>query len=937
MLLISHRIWTVLILALSVQGVLFAQDSIPQTPTDQYTRQYTKDNPLIYEDAWDLWPYCYRSDTSEDMGYNIDLVQMILKRLNIPYVIELKQRADVLKDIKEGKADLTLGMEATFHDDYGYYSQTVTQLFTHSVVWPKGQPQVIRREADLAHHQVMVHAGSYSHHLMEEKGWGNNAIAIDDMKEAILQLSQTGEGMMVWNTASLRWLMRTYHLDNLQIASVNMSDGEYRFISRDKHLLDQIDQELSELRVEGSLVSVQNTWFYPDQQVVLIPSWIWHTLNVAIIATVILIIFIILSYYRERKAIARGKLGTRRLAMVMNVSKMSIWLYDLQEKAFIWIDKEGVPRKSYGDHSFTKRLTGKAYDNVTEAIRQVAEQEKETATVEVSTFAESNPTGGTRIYLIVFSVLRYTDDKPSLIIAAVNDVTEDRERERRTKEQLMRYQSVFDTAMIDMVYYDQDGYITDMNERAQRTLKVNLQDAIEERVNLKTIIDIEGFDFDHFDSVYVTRFLNSHGEVSPIKSRKLKDKMIYDLQVVAVRDEKGQALCIYGTGLDVTEKVNAYRHAQDSTNKLKQAVEKAEKYVRNINYAMGVGGVRLVTYSPDTHMLTIYREYDSIQHRLTQSHCMTFIEESSKHHAMRILNKMDSRTDSPISLEIKTTIHIGRRPMYLQFSFVPTYDSEGHVVSYFGMCRDMSEIKATEQQLEEQTARAQEVENLKNSFLRNMSYEIRTPLNAVVGFAELLEMEDNSLEDEEVFIQQIKDNSAHLLQLINDILFLSRLDANMIEITPQPTDFAVSFDAHCQVGWMGHEKPGVRYIVENRYSQLVVEIDDTNVGRVIEQIVSNAVSHTSEGYVRTRYDYVGDKLIIAIEDSGKGIPPELLNQIYERFAGNGQGTRLGLPICKELVEQMGGTIDIDSTQGDGTTVWISIPCKASLIVRKKDI
>jgi signal transduction histidine kinase len=304
---------------------------------------------------------------------------------------------------------------------------------------------------------------------------------------------------------------------------------------------------------------------------------------------------------------------------------------------------------------------------------------------------------------------------------------------------------------------------------------------------------------------------------------------------------------------------------------------------------------------------------------------------------MRILNKMDSRTDSPISLEIKTTIHIGRRPMYLQFSFVPTYDSEGHVVSYFGMCRDMSEIKATEQQLEEQTARAQEVENLKNSFLRNMSYEIRTPLNAVVGFAELLEMEDNSLEDEEVFIQQIKDNSAHLLQLINDILFLSRLDANMIEITPQPTDFAVSFDAHCQVGWMGHEKPGVRYIVENRYSQLVVEIDDTNVGRVIEQIVSNAVSHTSEGYVRTRYDYVGDKLIIAIEDSGKGIPPELLNQIYERFAGNGQGTRLGLPICKELVEQMGGTIDIDSTQGDGTTVWISIPCKASLIVRKKDI
>ena len=917
--------------------MLLAQDEAPQTPSDQHTRQYTEENPLIYEDAWDLWPYCYRSDTSEDMGYNIDLVQMILKRLNIPYVIELKQRADVLKDIKEGKADLTLGMGAAFHDDYGHYSQTVTQLFTHSVVWPKGKPQLIRREADLGHHKVMVHAGSYSHHLMKEKGWGDNAIAIDDMKEAILQLSQTGEGMMVWNTASLRWLMRTYHLDNLQIASVNMSDGEYRFISRDAHLLEQIDKTLSELRVEGSLVSVQNTWFYPDQQMVIIPSWIWHTLNVAIVATAILIIFAILAHYRERRAIARGQFGTRRLAMVMNVSHMSIWLYDVQKKAFIWIDKEGVPRNSYGEQSFTKRLSSEAHATVTEAIRQVVTQEKDTATVEVDTFAESNPNGGTRTYLIVFSVLRYTADKPSLIIAAVSDVTDDRKNERRTKEQLMRYQSVFETAMIDMVYYDKDGYIIDMNERAQRTLQVDLHDALEERVNLKTIIGIEGFDFDHFESLYVTRYLNSHGEVSPIKSRKLKDEMVYDLQLVAVRDEKGQTLCVYGTGLDVTEKVKAYHHAQESIDKMKQAVSEAEKYVRNINYAMGKGGVRLATYSPDTHMLTIYREHDSVQHRLTQSRCMTFIEESSKRHAMRIMNKMDSRVDSPIDAEIKTSIHIGGRPMYLQFRFIPTYDAEERIVSYFGMCRDLSEIKATELQLEKQTARAQEVEHLKNSFLRNMSYEIRTPLTAVVGFAELFEMEGNTPEDEEVFIQQIKDNSAHLLQLINDILFLSRLDANMIEITQQPTDFAVSFEAHCQVAWTGHEKPGVRYIIENRYSQLVVNIDDTNVGRVIEQIVSNSVFHTEKGYVRARYDYVGDKLMIAIEDSGKGIPPQLLSQIYERFATSGQGTGLGLPICKELVEQMGGTIDIDSTQGDGTTVWISIPCEASLIVRKRDI
>ena len=252
------------------------------------------------------------------------------------------------------------------------------------------------------------------------------------------------------------------------------------------------------------------------------------------------------------------------------------------------------------------------------------------------------------------------------------------------------------------------------------------------------------------------------------------------------------------------------------------------------------------------------------------------------------------------------------------------------------MCRDLSEIKATEVLLQKETIRAQEVEDLKNSFLRNMSYEIRTPLNAVVGFSDLFEL-DHTPEDELIFIEEIKNNSAHLLDLINDILFLSRLDAHMIEINKQPTDFSLSFANHCEAAWADYQKEGVKYIVENRYDQLVVDIDDTNIGRVIEQIVRNAVQHTDQGMVSARYDYINGKLFITIEDTGKGMSEELLSQIYERFtSGNHKGTGLGLPICKELTEQMGGTIEINSTEGKGTVVWIVIPATASAINRKND-
>ena len=110
----------------------------------------------------------------------------------------------------------------------------------------------------------------------------------------------------------------------------------------------------------------------------------------------------------------------------------------------------------------------------------------------------------------------------------------------------------------------------------------------------------------------------------------------------------------------------------------------------------------------------------------------------------------------------------------------------------------------------------------------------------------------------------------------------------------------------------------VNYIIENPYQQLVVDIDATNLGHIIEQVTANAAQYTQSGTVRTRYDYIGRRLMISVEDTGQGISQDILNRIYERFAaGPNKGSGLGLPICKELTEQMGGTMDISSEEGLG--------------------
>ena len=349
-------------------------------------------------------------------------------------------------------------------------------------------------------------------------------------------------------------------------------------------------------------------------------------------------------------------------------------------------------------------------------------------------------------------------------------------------------------------------------------------------------------------------------------------------------------------------------------------------YVKNIDYVLRVGGISMATYHLDTHTLTIYSEIGHARYALTQTRAISLIAEESKKQALRILNKMENQASGSLHGEIKCIIRQKGKPLYLEFHCIPLYH-QGKIKEYFGMCRDISELKAIENQLAKETVRAQEVEVIKNAFLRNMSYEIRTPLNSVVGFSELFEME-HTPEDEAIFIDEIKSSSASLLKLINDILFLSRLDAGMITINPKPVDFAAICESRCEAVWHHLKKPSVEYIVRNPYKRMVVEIDEANLSLVVDKVITNAVQYTTKGTVEARYDYMGDQLIISVEDTGPGIPQAAVEHIFERFVtGASTGAGLGLSICHELIEYMGGKIQLKSEEGKGTTVWITLPCK----------
>ena len=304
-----------------------------------------------------------------------------------------------------------------------------------------------------------------------------------------------------------------------------------------------------------------------------------------------------------------------------------------------------------------------------------------------------------------------------------------------------------------------------------------------------------------------------------------------------------------------------------------------------------------------------------------------------------MLNRVDHLSPYNIDVTIETELRDKKgRQIWMLFNMVPMLGDSGKVERYYGLCREMTDMVEMEKLLAVETKKAQETELLKQSFLSNMSYEIRTPLNNVVGFAELFNTPHDEA-DEPAFVEQIKINSNNMLTLVNDVMLLSSLDANMVEYHKNDIDFAKTFAAHCQMGW-SDALPQVKTIIDNPYDSLVINIDEEHVGQVIEKLCWLSALTLKEGFVKARYEYRRGELLITLEDTGDGIPEEGMAHLFDRFVHNVDnhllGTGLDLPIVQAMVNQMGGTIEIESTLHKGTTAWVSIPCEAKNIERRHE-
>ena len=669
---------------------------------------------------------------------------------------------------------------------------------------------------------------------------------------------------------------------------------------------------------------------------------------VYLMAAFLISVFVLLFYNRiyvlkEQDAKLKSQSMNGRLALVLQTGNLRLWLYDVPSRHYILLSETGEYEKEYNPVEFSEFYSLDDFEHMRKEVFDICEGRSISSSVTL----RSNPKkrGKQSYYEIKLSIAeKDAKGKVKSLLGVQHDVTDVEEKKQKVAELLMRYHTVFNSSLVDMLYYDADGVLRDINDKACRTFKIaNRELMLQKRLLLKDNPFFNDVDFAHLRDTRATAvidFKDFKDERYQTKVLGLEGKMYYESTINPIRDEQGRLEGIYMAGRNVTEMVNSYHRQQEGAQRLRQANKNIQNYINNINYALRVSDVRLINYFPDSYTLEVSDDVNAGQLKLSQLRCIRLATPRFRRTVSSMLNRMDHRTSYLIQETIETEIRDKKgRQIWMMFNLVPLKNSEGRVVRYFGLCRNMTDMVETERRLAVETKKAQETELLKQSFLTNMSYEIRTPLNTVVGFAELFEAEHDPA-DEAIFVEEIKRNSNSLLELVNDILFLSRLDANMEEYNRYDIDFALIFDSHCQMGWSG-VSPNVKTIVENPYEHLVVNIDLEHLGKVIEKLCMNAVNYTQEGFIRAKYEYRHGELTISIEDTGKGVDQKILPHVFERFARDEEnhlcGTGLDLAIVQQLVVQMGGNIEIQSEVGKGTTFWVTVPCEAKSIEMKREI
>ncbi len=390
---------------------------------------------------------------------------------------------------------------------------------------------------------------------------------------------------------------------------------------------------------------------------------------------------------------------------------------------------------------------------------------------------------------------------------------------------------------------------------------------------------------------------------------------------------QGRRIAVIGVFQDVTEQVERVQAIAETEARYRLLAENANDMVTEMNRE------GMFTYvSPSVFAMTGYRSDEVLGRRalhfiLPEDHARVsdaFAKASIQNPGWTIEYRVRRKDGAVIWVEARPSL---------------TRNSDNVVTGVTDVIRDVTARKVMEADLERARAEAEAAAVVKGEFLANMSHELRTPLTSIVGFADLMKSVGGLDEDGLRYVERIADSSQALLNVVNDILDFSRLEAGQVAITPHPVDPVGLIAGALDLLAPQAAAKGLILTADLDGLPSLLMLDAARVRQILLNLIGNAVKFTAAGSVTVegRYDVQEQRLRCTVTDTGPGVSVDRVDSLFQRFSQidgsttrSHGGTGLGLAICKGLAEAMGGAVGADSTSGAGSRFWFEITCTPAL-------
>ena len=391
------------------------------------------------------------------------------------------------------------------------------------------------------------------------------------------------------------------------------------------------------------------------------------------------------------------------------------------------------------------------------------------------------------------------------------------------------------------------------------------------------------------------------------------------------KDATGRVIALFGVLQDVTERERLLRAAQTNERRYRLLAENTGDVITRVKMD---GSSKYI--SPAIQQLLGWT-FEDMSGQSTD-----YVHREDRHLVLGAIGKA-VKTGQPTRLEHRA-LHKDGSTVWVECTFKALRDEHGHVDDVVVVIRDMTQRKALEAEVLEAKETAEAAARVKSEFLANMSHELRTPLTSVIGFSGLLQGSEALPDEERTYVERIATASEALLGVINDILDYSKLEANAIEMDPEPFQVAALVDGAAAIveGQCVAKGLSLKVVVDAAMPEVLTG-DAGRLRQVMLNFLSNAVKFTGKGGVTLRVGGAPDaegrwRLRVAVTDTGIGIPAEKIEVLFQRFSQADAsttrlygGTGLGLAISRRLIEIMGGEIGVDSQPGEGATFWFEAP------------